>query len=1046
MKLSIFKSFFLVVLFSLLIPLGVNAADEHIVPSTYEDVGITTGIASDSDGNMYVVDNMNSKIMVFSPAGALISSIGRSGGADGDFADIIHEIAIDNNDYLYISGECHVYKFSPTGAFISRWGECGAEEGNFGSARGIHYDASQNRILVSDTSNHRVQVFTKKGIFVDSFGSFGTGEGQFDEPFGLTTDALGNIFVVDSNNHRVQKFDKDFNFIDTFGAAGASNGDFLFPKDIKIASNGNLIITSQNSQKIVIYSSALNFISQFGDPGGGVGQFSVPQYLELDSSNNIYVTDWYNNSIQKFTSAGAFVSIIGNGKKLDGSFFFPSAIAYDTVGNMYVLDDGAGAGRVQKFTNAGVYLDTIISENEGLYDSSYDMVIDGSDYIYISGESGVQVFNTAGVLQRAIGEYGTGAGQFTQARGMDFDATGNIYIADYFNSIVHVFDSAGTFVRSIGAQGDGAGQFVAPDAVLVDKVGEFVYVSDSNNGDVFPTELEIARIQKFDLAGNYISTIVTAGANWEDYNTITDLKMDDLGNIYVVDKEKHWVKYIDNTGTLLDTDGEYGSGLDEFYYPTGIAINPLNDEPSFADSSNHRIFLRPGGTRIADLSSEIDIIRVDNDKSITKGYVDSTDPDIANLEVVLYSTESPIANFHVDLTDDRDWSNVAISTLPEKAKVLVENLDVVNALGISATKDIYIPKYAGQEKLLVCPSATTIPDIELGCVGETILTTESAGVTVEVIEGQDYWVVADTDDNGFMSYSTTRLELNSTDKTIYINETLSVTIAPIADNDSLDTNYVGDVEVVSSPYVSVSHSVVPINKSAQPVSKEISFTEPGIYTLIAEDVDDPTLTDTLEDITVLGIQDEVIEEDNGDDSGSNNDYVYATRELSCEEDPAQDKCTVLAYIDEIDFDVLNDFTIRICWNQSLPATSFLQLTRNGQLFGNKVQSTTTDNLRFCGEVSGLTDSEEYGFTISISEVKATENVSGSYEGTFSMKDKTVTPITTDNTGKDVEEDKGGKNLKTILIIAGAVASAFIFFFIILKRRKKEEEEDNGYNQ
>lgn len=42
------------------------------------------------------------------------------------------------------------------------------------------------------------------GRFLRAFGSQGTSDGRFNYPWGVTTDALGFIYVCDKENHRVQ--------------------------------------------------------------------------------------------------------------------------------------------------------------------------------------------------------------------------------------------------------------------------------------------------------------------------------------------------------------------------------------------------------------------------------------------------------------------------------------------------------------------------------------------------------------------------------------------------------------------------------------------------------------------------------------------------------------------------------------------------------------------------------------------------------------------------------------------------------------------------
>lgn len=47
-------------------------------------------------------------------------------------------------------------------------------------------------------------MFDPSGRFLRTFGSQGTADGRFNYPWGITTDALGFIYVCDKENHRVQ--------------------------------------------------------------------------------------------------------------------------------------------------------------------------------------------------------------------------------------------------------------------------------------------------------------------------------------------------------------------------------------------------------------------------------------------------------------------------------------------------------------------------------------------------------------------------------------------------------------------------------------------------------------------------------------------------------------------------------------------------------------------------------------------------------------------------------------------------------------------------
>lgn len=1045
MKFSFLKICFFAVLFSFFLPFSVNAGAEGLVPNDYLDIGEPHGIAIDSNGNQYVVDKLNDRVKIFSSSGEYISSFGNT--EEGVFDQDVYDITLDNNGYLYVSTRCHIYKFSYLGSFISRWGTCD-DAVPLGELRAIHYDASQNRIMVSEADRHKVQVFTKNGTFIGSFGSLGSGNGQFDEPYGITTDSDGNIYVVDSNNHRVQKFDKDFTYITSFGARIENGGKFEFPKDIVLTSAGNFLITSQNSYKIVMYDSNLNFVSEFGTEGGGEGEFHAPRYMVVDEDGYIHVTDWMNKSIQTFESDGDFVSGIANSGKSEGRFYNPTAMAKDSIGNIYVLDDGAGTPRVQKFDGNGDFISTVISGGENpLFNSSYYLVIN-NDLLYISGDSGVKVYNTAGEYIRTIGTSGTSEGQFQQARGMDFDANGYIYIADFYNHVVHVYDNnegetLGDYIAAIGSEGTGNGQFKNTNAVLVDDTNGFVYVSDSGDG--------LVRIQKFNISDQSWAETIVSSVDYSDYGEIQDMRMDSSGNIYVVDSNKNKIDSylyddIEESFSFGDTYGTEGSDLDELRGPRGLFIDDSNFV-YIVDTENHRIFIKPTGTRITNLSPELDIFKtIEGDlyESVVNEYV--TDPEAASaLEGMLFLRGVPIASFVFDLSTNQNWSNVVAAVIPEKSKVFVENLNSGSAPGISEESiRVYVPKYEGQDQVLVCPNANSLLDINLGCEDSYEVDLENVGTVDVVTFGEyEYWILTGIQ-GGLMSYSTTRLDITAEAGPVYVDQPLTITITPIAEGDALDTNYLGRVEVVSTPYEGDIHFVETVMQPVAPITKQITFTEEGTYSLRIEDIDDPYLYDTLEDIAVLGIQDEEEEEeeDNNNNNEKKSNNIYATRELTCTEDPAQDKCMVPSYISDIVFTKLDNTSAKICWNQTIESESYLQLTEEGEPVGEKFIGETTDGTLYCATIFGLTNDMDYGYIIVIDEVKDDENVSGRYEGIFSMKESTTTDVT-DNVEDDSDEEKSGSNLlKTILIIIGIAVAAFILFFIIFKKREEDEDTNN----
>ncbi len=176
-----------------------------ICPKTQWYFNHPSGIAVDSQGNIYVADTENHCIQKFTESGTFISKWGKMGIGDGEF-EYPHAIAVDSQDNVYVNGGNHtIKKFTSTGTFISKWGYMGIEDGEFSFPHGIAID-SNGDVYVTDERSNRIQKFTSSGAFITKWGSEGSGDGQFKYPKGIAVDSEGNVYVADSGNNRIQKF------------------------------------------------------------------------------------------------------------------------------------------------------------------------------------------------------------------------------------------------------------------------------------------------------------------------------------------------------------------------------------------------------------------------------------------------------------------------------------------------------------------------------------------------------------------------------------------------------------------------------------------------------------------------------------------------------------------------------------------------------------------------------------------------------------------------------------------------------------------------
>jgi hypothetical protein len=802
------------------------------IPSTYKNIGTPYDLVVDADNNIWYVDNQNYRVVKVDQSGNILREVGREGSDWGEFMSPLTSITIDNDGNLYVLSQNEIYKLDSNGAMIDKWELYGNDDNQLSVARGIKYDSVTDSILVSDWGNHKVVSYTPDGDYKFKIGGTqGSSNGNFDHPWSLTTDSTGKIYVVDGDNHRVQVFNKNGVYLFKFGTNGSGDGEFDFPKDVVVLSDGKIVVTSQNSQKIQVFNSSGTFLYSFGQLGTDEGEFDRPQYLAKDSSNNIYVTDSILKSIQKYSSTGTFISAIRNSSVANGKLTKPEDVAYDSLGNLYVLDNGAENARIQKLTNSGTYISTVLTQADlGL--SVYHMRI-ASDLIYTTHGSGVKVWNLDGTLNFEFGTFGSGNGEFDQARGIGIDGSGNIYVSDYFNNRVQKFDSAGNFILSFGTVGTGDGQFNGPETVFVSTSNE-IYVASEQ------------RVQVFNTSGVFQKEIASSGNGLDQFATrVAGIAIDLDGNLHVAEIDRNRVLVFDNTDTYVESYGQLGGGTTQLNSPRGIVINPVTDELTVADLENHRVIQVSSGVRIYDLNPNADVTRDSDEQSLVNVYYDPTDPGMDSIESTLTFGEYIVSDFTVDLTTDRNWDPVNVAISPELNTSLIQNLNQTDAPGVSTTHNMYVPREDTQTSVLVCPNAPSLNEINFSCPGAYTLESGSPSLEQATVDGNEYWRIlgVSTSSGAKSLLPATNFEIE-VEGGITTDEDFNVTVTVVDVNGDTVENYTGTVSIEVNGNQEFEYTFQEGDLGTKTFINLITIPDGGNYTIGVRDIDNDQLEDT----------------------------------------------------------------------------------------------------------------------------------------------------------------------------------------------------------
>ncbi len=128
--------------------------------SEVEFVSFSPAMAVDADGNVYLVDGSHGNIHVFDNTGRLIRTLSMG----ENFVLRPRGAAIDGKGNLYVTENAYsqVKVFDAEGKLVALWGSLGKGRGQFWLPEGIVV-TRDNRVLVADTGNYRVQVLQAYG-------------------------------------------------------------------------------------------------------------------------------------------------------------------------------------------------------------------------------------------------------------------------------------------------------------------------------------------------------------------------------------------------------------------------------------------------------------------------------------------------------------------------------------------------------------------------------------------------------------------------------------------------------------------------------------------------------------------------------------------------------------------------------------------------------------------------------------------------------------------------------------------------------------------
>ena len=255
-------------------------------PATAAQLNGPDGIATDANGNLYIVDQGNHRIRMVNTAGIISTFAGNgTAGFSGD------------------NGQATAASLNyPTGVY-----------------------AINGNVYISDGGNNRIRVVYASGVISTIAGNgtatFGGDGGNalsasLNNPAKIIVDNFDDIYICDWGNHRIRMINSMGTITTvagngTGGYAGdngpAISAQLQHPSQIAFDSNSNMFIADEYNNRIrkidvnsTITTYCGNGTQAFTGDGGLPGNATVwsPTGVTFDNSGNMYIADYGNNRVR----------------------------------------------------------------------------------------------------------------------------------------------------------------------------------------------------------------------------------------------------------------------------------------------------------------------------------------------------------------------------------------------------------------------------------------------------------------------------------------------------------------------------------------------------------------------------------------------------------------------------------------------------------------------------------------------------------------------------------------------------------------------------
>jgi sugar lactone lactonase YvrE len=249
-----------------------------LAPSGLSNLNGPSGVAVDSQENIYIADSGNNAIKMLSAATLQVTTL-VSTGLNGPLG-----IAVDGLGNIYIAdtGNNAVEEWSASTQQMTTLVSTGLN-----GPGGVAVD-SQGNVYIADTGNNAIEQWiaeTQEVVTLVDSGLSGPG--------GVAVDGEGNVYIADTGNGDIVEWNASTK--QTMAVVSTGLGG---PRGVALDGQGNIYIADTGNNTVEEWTAATQQVTPLVSSG-----IIAPGGVAVDLLGNVYIADTGNNDVQEFTPA-----------------------------------------------------------------------------------------------------------------------------------------------------------------------------------------------------------------------------------------------------------------------------------------------------------------------------------------------------------------------------------------------------------------------------------------------------------------------------------------------------------------------------------------------------------------------------------------------------------------------------------------------------------------------------------------------------------------------------------------------------------------------